>query len=93
MDTKISETISTTKADLAQLLRDNNAEITFTKKDGSQRIMKCTLKEGVIVPYEKKTDREVVAKDHLIAVWDLEADAWRSITIDTIEKVEIYDAG
>lgn len=92
-----SENISTTvpnsfgtKTTIADKLRQHYAEITFTKKDGTDRIMKCTLREGEIVPYEKKTERTREPKDNLLAVWDLEAAAWRSINIDTIKNVEVY---
>ncbi len=78
------------KAALAKLLRESNAEITFTKKDGTKRIMKCTLREGVAIPYEKKTDRTREAKDNVLPVWDLEADGWRSVNTETIEDVKVY---
>ena len=97
MDTNSLENISTTslsswqdKADLSQLLRESNAEITFTKKDGTKRIMKCTLREGVAIPYEKKTDRTREPKDNVLPVWDLEANAWRSVNTETIEDVKVY---
>ena len=59
-----------------------------TKKDGSERVMKCTLQEGVVVPHEKTTDRVKEQKDDILPVWDLEANAWRSITIPNIKTVE-----
>ena len=87
------ETTSTAlqlKEQMGQLLRENYAEITFTKKDGTTRVMKCTLREGEAIPYEKKTDRTRDPKDNILPVWDLEAAAWRSINVDTIEEVKVY---
>lgn len=84
------ETPKFNKADLRDLLRDNNAEILFTKKDGTKRLMKCTLQEDAIVQYEKKTERAVKENDSILAVWDLEASAWRTVNLDTIESVSLY---
>ena len=79
-----------TKSEARELLRTQYAEIVFTKKDGSKRLMKCTLRESEIVQYEKKTDRIVKENDSILPVWDLEAAAWRTINLDTIESVQVY---
>lgn len=84
------ETPKFNKTDLRDLLRDNNAEILFTKKDVTKRLMKCTLQEDAIVQYEKKTERAVKENDSILAVWDLEASAWRTVNLDTIESVSLY---
>ena len=77
---------------LITLLRERPVEILFTKKDGSDRLMKCTLQEEIAIPYEKKTERTREGKDNILPVWDLEAGAWRSINMDTIEEVVVYGA-
>lgn len=63
-------------------------KVTFTKKDGSERVMNCTLKEGVIVPHEKKTDREKKVNEELLSVWDLDKSEWRSFRYDSVKKIE-----
>lgn len=91
MDMSNSNNTSTTaenKAGLQALLRQGTATITFTKKDGTERVMKCTLQEGVVVPHEKTTDRVKEPKDDILPVWDIEANAWRSVTIPNIKTVE-----
>ena len=80
---------SLSKADLVAILREQPSAVTFTKKDGTTRRMQCTLQEGVVIPHEKKTERTVEPKDNVLPVWDLEANAWRSINIDTIQNVEV----
>ena len=82
---------NTSKADLAAILRDQPAVITFTKKDGTTRRMFCTLQEGVVVAHQKKTERTKEPKDDLLPVWDLEAAAWRSINIDTVQSIETIE--
>lgn len=86
MDTTTLSIIS--RDELTQALRKGTIQIKFTKKDGSERVMKCTLQEGIVVPYERKTDRVVERTDNNLAVWDVEATAWRSVNLDTIKEVD-----
>jgi hypothetical protein len=88
IDSKNTSTTAENKAGLQALLRQGKATITFTKKDGTERVMKCTLLEGVAVPHEKTTDRVKEPKDDILPVWDIEANAWRSVTIPNIKTVE-----
>lgn len=81
------ETVTEAKEVIRKILREGPARIKFIKKDGTERIMRCTLQEGVAIPYEKKTDREKVVADNILPVWDLEAEAWRSINVDTIISI------
>lgn len=95
MDLNNLENISTTspnfsRAELTKALSEQNAEILFTKKDGTDRVMKCTLRSEVAIPYEKKTDRTREGKPNILPVWDLEADGWRSVNIETIKEVKYY---
>ena len=98
MDTTTSSSDSTTtpsfsldksKESIQNLLRNFVAVITFTKKDGTERVMKCTLKQDIAIPHERKTERVKEPKDDLLPVWDIEASAWRTITVPNILTVEI----
>lgn len=73
---------------LKGLLRERNVVVTFTKKDGTDRKMNCTLQEGVVVPHEKTTDREKVSNPDTLAVWDVEKNAWRSFRLDSIKLID-----
>lgn len=84
-----SDQTATFKSNIQNLLRMWEAKITFTKKDGTERVMRCTLKEGVVVPHEKTTDRVKQPKDDLLSVWDIESQGWRTITIPNITVIEI----
>lgn len=75
------------KTNLVRLLEEGVVNVKFTKKDGSVRHMKCTLFDAIIQPYERKTDRVKAQNDHIISVWDVENDGWRSINYDTIMDV------
>lgn len=77
------------KTNIHRLLEEGIVNVKFTKKDGSERVMKCTLMDSIIKPYERKTEDRVKAqKENILSVWDLEKDAWRSINFDTI--IEVY---
>ena len=87
-DSKNTSTTAENKAGLQALLRQGVATVKFTKKDGTERVMKCTLQEGVAIPHEKTTDRVKEPREDILPVWDIEANAWRSITIPNIMTVE-----
>ncbi len=75
---------------LKGMLHVGPVTVTFTKKDGSERVMKCTLDpkelpEQVIT--ENKKERK--QSDNSIAVYDLESKGWRSFVIRSIKRVNI----
>ena len=65
-------------------------KITFVKKDGTERIMNCTLKSNLTEVYEKKTDRVKESNPDICPVFDLDLKAWRSFRFDSVRAVE-YD--
>lgn len=72
---------------LISLLRSEIVELTFIKKDGTERIMKCTLAEEKI-PSEnapKGVDRK--KSDEAVAVFDLENEGWRSFRWDSLTNI------
>jgi hypothetical protein len=73
---------------LVSHLKFGPVDVTFTKKDGTERTMKCTLKEELMLPYEKKTDRVKEQSNETLAVYDLEKESWRSFRLDSIKRVE-----
>ena len=78
----------------ARLLFCESVMITFTKVDGSERVMKCTLRSDVVDKYtfslENKGKPPLVLKENQIRVWDLEKDAWRIVNYDTIKLVQYH---
>lgn len=67
-------------------LKMGPATVTFTKKDGTERTMKCTLKEDLMLPYEKKTEKTKEENKEILAVYDLEKESWRSFRLDSIKQ-------
>lgn len=62
-------------------------EVTFKKKDGALRIMNCTLKEGIVVPHVKTTNRVKKVNQEVCPVWDIDKNEWRSFTFESITEV------
>jgi hypothetical protein len=87
MNEPIEVTMPVDRADLINLLKENTVFVTFDKRDGSERTMKCTLMDGVVVPHEKTTDRVKEPNPNVLPVWDIDSDAWRSFRLDTIKHV------
>lgn len=78
------------------LLRDENIKssvrVTFTKKDGSERVMSCTLVESRIPSDKspKSTDEGETTSTAASAcrVFDTEIGEWRSFRWDSVSNVE-----
>ena len=71
--------------------------IRFIKKDGSTRIMKCTL-DFTKIPkrdYPKSVNLEkilkLIQKNKIMHVYDLNKKAWRSVPFDRVEWMDTKD--
>lgn len=73
---------------LRGVLKMHETTVTFTKKDGSERKMICTLAESKI-PSEKtpKNAKKTQSQD-AIAVFDIEKQDWRSFRWDSVTRVD-----
>jgi hypothetical protein len=78
---------------LKSVLRDGVAVVKFEKNDGTERVMKCTLKQDLVpqkVHETKRINEQVRAvSDEVLPVYDVEANGWRSFRWDSIKSVEI----
>jgi len=73
---------------IVNALYNTKVAITFTKKDGTERVMQCTLKPNLLPKKEIKEDKAPRKQsENTIAVYDLEANAWRSFTIKSVKCV------
>lgn len=81
-----------TREDLVEMLNKEIVEITFTKLDGDERVMTCTLQESFL-PKPNKEDQLSQTKvrnieEKTVVVWDIKAQGWRSFRYDRVKKVE-----
>ena len=68
------------------------ATITFTKVDGTERVMRCTLEPTKLPVVELKEDakpRKQSDSTKALRVFDIEKQEWRSFTIKTINRIEL----
>jgi hypothetical protein len=82
---KFDFTTEETKEFIWNKLNEGVISVLFTKKDGTERLMECTLHEDY-VPEIKGT--KAINPD-VIAVYDIEAEGWRSFRWDSIKNVTI----
>jgi hypothetical protein len=77
---------------LKDMLSVTEATITFTKVDGSERVMKCTLEATKLPPVVIKEDakpRKESDSTKALRVFDIEKNEWRSFTIKNIKRIEL----
>jgi hypothetical protein len=77
---------------LKGILKVSDAKVTFTKKDGTERIMRCTLDPKQLPPApvtEGEVKKERKVNDDVVAVYDLEAQGWRSFTLKSVKSVAL----
>ena len=86
---KDKEQMNILKDWLRELLREQPVSLTFTKKDGTIRVMRCTLNKDV-VPKVEVTEEKVPRKgnDAVQSVWDVEAEGWRSFRWESLTGIE-----
>jgi hypothetical protein len=71
---------------LAGILEQSIVEVTFTKKDGTERVMNCTLLEDYL---PETTGAGRSAGSDALAVFDVDADGWRSFRWDSVKAVKL----
>ena len=79
-----------TKEQLLEMLHKEVVEVTFTKLDGEERVMPCTLIESYIDnPAKTKDDSKKVRQvsDKVVVAWAVESKGFRSFRYDRVKKV------
>lgn len=85
------------KYELKELLQGSVSTIVFTKVDGTEREMRCTLipeylpstvAAGQQLLNEGLTHTE---NSNTISVWDLESNAWRSFRLDSVKAITTHE--
>jgi hypothetical protein len=78
---------------LKEHLRAGSVTVTFTKRDGTERVMKCTTSTELVPPEPvvegAEPKREKKVNEDVMPVYDLEASAWKSFRWDSIKKAEL----
>ena len=82
-----------TKEDIQTLLHQGVCEISFTKVNGEERIMRCTLKEDFL-PAQIDIEEAIQKKSKksnpdVYAVYDVVAEGWRSFRWDSLISCKV----
>ena len=80
------------KSEIIEMLQEGIINVKFTKVDGSERLMQCTLKTD-LVPADLDKAKDTNAKERkqnedAVSAWDTENQGWRSFRLDRV--IEIY---
>ena len=71
---------------LKGILREREVTVIFTKKDGTERKMLCTLSENKIPEEKVPTGSGKTQNGDALAVFDLEKEEWRSFRYDSLKS-------
>ncbi len=75
---------------LVEGLKNNLVKVVFTKVNGDERTMNCTLHDSIL-PEPIITETEKKVNQDAISVWDTDNDGWRSFRVDSIKEFKIVE--
>jgi hypothetical protein len=88
------ETLTSALEFLKKIKEEEQVNVKFIKKDGTERLMKCTL-DFTKIPKEKKPKGidltkilSKIQKSKILSVYDLEKQDWRSVPFDRLEYMQ-----
>lgn len=84
-----------TKIELKQIIQNNVVTLFFTKVDGTEREMRCTLLPEYLPDQYRNKNTQLLQESlgrlenaNTLSVWDLDANAWRSFRCDSVTKIQ-----
>lgn len=79
-----------TQERLSELLHEGEVVVTFTKQDGSTRVMRAT-QNGHLIPAEKHPTSTTTTKGpaHTLRVFDCDIQEWRSFRYESVTAVDV----
>jgi hypothetical protein len=69
-------------------LKESVCHVTFTKVDGTERVMECTLLPQYL-PEEFRNRAPMLTETvgNAVSVWDVQNGGWRSFRLDSIKSI------
>lgn len=75
---------------LRNVLQTETVTVTFTKKDGTERVMNCTTNPAIVPKVEVKEDAKPrKVSETTMRVFDTDIKEWRSFTTKSIKHLSI----
>jgi hypothetical protein len=80
---------------LRGVLQTETVTVTFTKKDGTERVMNCTTNPAIVPKVEIKEDTKPrKVSETTMRVFDTDIKEWRSFTTKSIKHLSVtFDFG
>jgi len=73
---------------LIKNLQKKVMRVTFTKVNGEERVMDCTLQEHFLPETDSNNRKE---NEEVLPVWDIDKGEWRSFRLDAITNIEALE--
>ena len=71
---------------LIKNLQKQAMRITFTKVNGDERVMDCSLQEHILPPTNPDNRKE---NEEVLPVFDINKGEWRSFRLDSVTNIEV----
>ena len=81
-----------TKEEMIEELKTGVYRVSFTKKNGEERIMCCTLSSLYLPKAKESIRKKAEIKTDAIAVYDLNVEGWRSFNVSNVKTFEWVSA-
>ena len=77
--------------EIVEQLKQNLCEVTFTKVNGEQRTMPCTLREDFLPVQETVSESKRKPNDDVVSVWVTDINQWRSFRVDSVISINTLE--
>lgn len=75
---------------LIELLKNNVVRVVFTKVDGTERVMECTLQESYLPDTQSGAVlTEGDGDQERVHVWDVQNGGWRSFYLNSLKGIAV----
>lgn len=81
-----------TKSNVVHMLQNGVVTVKFTKVNGEEREMKCTLLPEYLPASASNAGKQLLTEDvtpNNVSVWDVDANGWRSFRVDSVKSVTL----
>lgn len=77
------------KHELKEIIQNGVVTVIFTKADGTERTMKCTLLPEYLPQQGQFLVESSNRKENnaVLSVWDIDANGWRSFRLDSVKEI------
>jgi hypothetical protein len=81
-----------TYREIIDLLHEHDCEVTFTKVDGTVRVMPCTLREAAMPQRDAVKFHETrVVNEKVISAFCLDKNEWRSFRVENVTNIKVLN--